>query len=127
MNNNQRGHHKRQGFTLVEILVALTILAITMGAYLSQLNTQISQTHTIRNRTLAHWTAQNHLATLRLENQWPSTGEQTFTSLQGQQEWRIVQQVNHTPNAHIKRVMLSVFTANNEFSGSLVGYVSNAK
>ena len=64
-------NNKNTGFTLVEILVALTILAITMGAYLSQLDSQITQTQSIRNRTLAHWAAQNHLANMRTEGRWP--------------------------------------------------------
>ncbi|MDC1340595.1 type II secretion system minor pseudopilin GspI [Oceanospirillaceae bacterium] len=117
--------NKNEGFTLVEILVALTILAITMGAYLSQLDTQISQTHTIRNRTLAHWAGQNHLANMRLKNQWPKTGDQSFSSVQGQQEWLIQQNVSTTANAQIKRVQLRMFAADGEFSGSLVGYVNN--
>ena len=118
-------NNKNTGFTLVEILVALTILAITMGAYLSQLDTQISQTHTIRNRTLAHWAAQNHLASMRIADQWPALGEQTFSGLQGQQEWRIQQQVSATPNGQIKRVELRMFAANGDFAGSLVGYLVN--
>jgi len=119
-------NNKSKGFTLVEILVALTILAITMGAYLSQLDTQVAQTHTIRNRTLAHWAGQNHLAKLRIENQWPGLGTQSFITIQGQQEWQIQQDVGATPNAQIKRVELRMFAADGEFSGSLVGYVSNA-
>jgi len=118
-------NNKSKGFTLVEILVALTILAITMGAYLSQLDTQVTQTHTIRNRTLAHWAGQNHLAKLRIDNQWPGLGTQTFNTVQGQQEWQIQQQVSATPNAQIKRVELRMFAADGEFSGSLVGYVAN--
>ena len=118
-------NNKNTGFTLVEILVALTILAITMGAYLSQLETQISQTHTLRNRTLAHWVGQNHLANVRLQDQSPSLGEQTFSRLQGQQEWLIQQQVSATPNARIKRIQLRMFAADGQFSGSLVGYHAN--
>ena len=118
-------NNKSTGFTLVEILVALTILAITMGAYLSQLDSQITQTHTIRNRTLAHWAAQNHLANMRTEERWPGLGKQTFSSIQGQQEWQIQQQVSITPNAHIKRVELRMFAADGEFVGNLVGYVAN--
>lgn len=118
-------NNKIKGFTLVEILVALTILAITMGAYFSQLNTQVSQTHSIRNRTLAHWVGQNHLAKLRIENQWPSLNSQTFRAVQGQQEWQILQRVSATPNAQIKRVELKMFAADGTFSGSLVGYVAN--
>ncbi len=116
---------QNKGFTLVEVLVALTILAITMGAYLSQLNTQISQTNHIRNRTLAHWAGQNHLATLRIENQWPGLGKQTFSNLQGQQEWQIQQQVSATHNGLIKRVELRMFASNGEFAGTLVGYLAN--
>ena len=118
---------KNTGFTLVEILVALTILAITMGAYLRQLDAQITQTHTIRNRTLAHWAGQNHLANMRIEQQWPSLGKQTFSSIQGQQEWQIQQQVSSTPNAQLKRVELRMFTADGDFSGSLVGYLAYAQ
>ena len=118
-------NNKNTGFTLVEILVALTILAITMGACLGELDSQMSQTHTIRNRTLAHSAAQNHLASMRIADQWPALGEQTFSGLQGQQEWRIQQQVSATPNGQIKRVELRMYTANGDFAGSLVGYLAN--
>lgn len=116
-----------KGFTLVEILVALTILAITMGAYLGQLDSQITQTHDIRNRTLAHWAGQNHLAKMRLDEQWPSPGKQTLTSFQGQQEWLIQQHVSVTPNSQMKRVELQMFDADGAFSGTLVGYLFNDK
>ena len=117
----------KRGFTLVEILVALTILAITMGAYLSQLDSQIIQTQSARDRTLAHWVAQNHLANMRLTKQWPSTGSQNYTAKQGQQTWQINQQVTATPNAKIKRIELTMFSASGDFSGSLVGYVTNER
>jgi|TARA_B110000967_G_C18900047_1_gene574091 general secretion pathway protein I len=116
---------KPNGFTLVEILVALTILAITMGAYLGQLDSQVKQTHTLRNRTLAHWAGQNHLATLRIQNQWPDLGAQTFSAVQGQQKWQIRQQISATPNTKIKRIELQMFAEDGEFSGSLVGYIAH--
>ena len=116
-----------KGFTLVEILVALTILAITMGAYLSQLDQQISQSHELKNRTMAHWLAQNHLAQMRIEERWPNPGILSAIVQQGQQTWHLQQQVSNTPNANIRRVSLNVTSDNGDFSGSLVGYINGAK
>jgi general secretion pathway protein I len=54
------------GFTLIEVLVALVIVGVALPALLLQVMTQVDATTAIRDRTLAHWVAQNKLAQLRL-------------------------------------------------------------
>ena len=120
-------NRQNEGFTLVEILVALTILSITMGAYLTHLNQQITQTHVLKNRTLGHWVAQNHLAQLRIEAQWPSTGSHTFKVQQGQQIWQLSQLVSNTPNPSIRRVAIKTADHAGDYSGTLVGYLNDGK
>ena len=60
-----------QGFTLVEILVALAVLAIALTATARSLGAAIDTTAALRDRTLARWVAEDRLAQLELSREWP--------------------------------------------------------
>ncbi|MEE4203563.1 MAG: type II secretion system minor pseudopilin GspI [Halieaceae bacterium] len=59
---------RSRGFTLVEVMVALAIVALTLPALLFSLDQQIDGTAYLRQRTLAQWVAANRIAELRLNN-----------------------------------------------------------
>jgi general secretion pathway protein I len=66
-----------RGFTLIEVLVALAIVAIGMAAVLGTLTSSASTVLYLRDKTLAQWVALNHIAEQRLQNtpgQVPSVG-----------------------------------------------------
>jgi general secretion pathway protein I len=111
------------GFTLVEILVALTIVAIAMGSYLQQFGVQAEQTLSLQARTLGHWAAQNHLAEMQLAKHWPNPGKQQIQVQQGGHAWLITQQTDTTPNPNIRRVELQLRTDAGQPVGVMVGYV----
>ena len=56
------------GFTLIEVLVALAIVAIGMAAVLGTLTSSASTVLYLRDKTLAQWIALNHIAEQRLQN-----------------------------------------------------------
>jgi general secretion pathway protein I len=56
------------GFTLIEVLVALAIVAIGMAAVLGTLTSSASTILFLRDKTLAQWIALNHIAEQRLQN-----------------------------------------------------------
>jgi general secretion pathway protein I len=65
------------GFTLIEVLVALAIVAIGMAAVLGTLTSSASTVLYLRDKTIAQWVALNHIAEQRLQNtpgQVPQTG-----------------------------------------------------
>lgn len=53
------------GFTLVEVLVALLVLALAMTAWQLRISQQLESAGALRDRTLAQWVALNQLTLLR--------------------------------------------------------------
>ena len=61
------GIARAHGFTLVEVLVALIIVALGMSALMSALSSSASSVSYMRDKTLAEWVALNQIATFRLQ------------------------------------------------------------
>src|SRR3546814_6942115 len=80
----QRRHAAPQrGFTLIEVLVALAIIAVAMGAAMRATQVMLDNSRAIRDKTLALLAADNTLARLRLEQAFPRAGTQTMPCPQG--------------------------------------------
>jgi general secretion pathway protein I len=59
----------RAGFTLIEVLVALVIVAVGMGAMLGALSSSANTVSYMRDKTFAEWVALNQIANTRLKLQ----------------------------------------------------------
>lgn len=103
------------GFTLVEVMVALTIVALSMTAIAASMNQMIDAANTMRERTYASWIAQNKIAELRLANVLPevssTSGEVDYAG--SQWSWRAV--VSETGIESFYRVDVSVSLAGSEY------------
>ncbi len=62
------------GFTLIEVMVALVIVAFGMGAVLAALSSAAGNIAALHDKTLAQWVALNQVADTRLGLQVPTTG-----------------------------------------------------
>ena len=71
-----------RGFTLVEVMVAMAIVAVALPALLFSLYQQLDGTEYLRDRTLASWVAANKLSELQLVV--ASTGEIPSGDLSGE-------------------------------------------
>ena len=64
----------QRGFTLIEVLIALVIVALGLSALLETLGSAADTSTWLRDKTFAQWIAMNQLETLRLSGTMPSSG-----------------------------------------------------
>ncbi len=97
------------GFTLVEILVALAVLAIALSATARSLGAALDTTAALRDRTLARWVAEDRLAELELRREWPELDVKEGDADMGGRAFHWRQETGVTPAARMRRVEVSVF------------------
>jgi general secretion pathway protein I len=66
---------RQRGFTLIEVLIALTVLAVALAAVIKAISSFVSNTAYLKERSLANWVGLNALAELRSSGEWPNAGE----------------------------------------------------
>lgn len=120
-------NRRHRGFTLVEVLVALAVLAIALAAILHTIGQAIDATTTLRDRSIALWVAQNRLAEHRMRRDWPAPDTTNGEAEIGGVKWFWREQVVTTPEPNIRRIEITVrHTADSQNTRArLVGYLRN--
>lgn len=119
----------QRGFTLVEVLVALAILAVALAAASRASLMMADSSVELRERMLASWTAQNRLAELRARRAWPDLGTREGEVEQAGQKLTWRETVSATPNAAFRRIEISVHAAGggDHALARLSGYLARAE
>ena len=99
------------GFTLVEVLVALAIVAVALAAGLRASSALLNHGQRQSEQLLAQLCAENELVRLRLLRQLPGLGETSAGCEQGGQTLRVTLVVGATPNPNFRRVEARVSSA----------------
>lgn len=99
----------RSGMTLIEVLVAVTVVAITLAAGFKAAGGLTVNAQRLSDLTVAQWCAENQFVQLKLAGGMPGVGDSEFQCRQLGRELRGVQQVRVTPNPNFRRVDAQVF------------------
>jgi general secretion pathway protein I len=113
-----------RGFTLVEVMVALAIVALALTAMASSMNTMIDNASTMRERTYASWIAQNKIAELRLAGVLPEVGTNSGELEYGGTQWSWRATISETGVESFMRIDVSVSLYDSDYDiRTVTGFV----
>jgi general secretion pathway protein I len=98
----------QHGFTLIEVLVALFIVALVLAAGLRATGVMTTTQQSLRAATMAAWSADNRLAELSLARALPALGRSAGPCPQADLDLHCDVEVSPSPNAAIRRVDVGV-------------------
>ena len=104
----RRGPRRQPGFTLIEVLVAVAVLATAMGAIMSAMTRYTANAVHLQERSMALFVAHNRLTEILLEPQWPSVGKSDGDEELAGNDWRWDVQVLETQDPALRRVDIQV-------------------
>lgn len=118
-----------RGFTLLEVLVALAIVAIAFSALIKAFGDSINNAAYLRDKTLAHWTALNKIAELELNGGVAGPVRESGNYEMGGREWHWRSIVEKTDDPDVLRVEMQVRADEDEEGtlASLIGYLGRSQ
>jgi len=107
--NYQSVKKQHSGFTLLEVMVALFIVAIAMGGAIKVMGNAANNTSRLTSKTFAQWVALNQMADLKIKKAWPKFGKIKGKQEMAGQKWVWRQETIKTADKNVKRIELSVW------------------
>ncbi|MBK9131948.1 MAG: type II secretion system minor pseudopilin GspI [Gammaproteobacteria bacterium] len=102
------GGTRARGFTLIEILVALAVIAIALAAIVGETAQSLNNAARLIDHTLAHWVAMNRITEQQLSPSWPAVGITTGSAELADREWFWTLKVSSTEDADVRRLDIEV-------------------
>ncbi|HEX9208017.1 MAG TPA: type II secretion system minor pseudopilin GspI [Steroidobacteraceae bacterium] len=99
---------RQPGFTLIEVLAALVIVALGMLGAIEAVNQSTRNATYLREKTLAHWIAMNLITERRLQPEPPPPDEQQGDVDFAGERWHWTQRVTQTAVQSMRRMDIAV-------------------
>ncbi len=119
----------QNGFTLLEIMVAIAILATAMTAVIKSTSQVSTNAFLLRQKTFAHWVAQNKMNELMITKAWPDVGKDKDETNLADLDWEVEIQTEAGMFEYVRKVTIYVSSADtpDEVATSVSGYLIEPK
>ena len=99
---------KTAGFTLLEVLVAMSIISLGLIGVFGSLNQMLGATALLRDKTLATWIATDRITEMRVNGEYPDAGERKDVIDMAGAEWSYTIKISKIPDMAMRRLDVSV-------------------
>lgn len=104
----QYGANRLSGFTLIEVMVALVIVALGMMAVKTQLDRYVLTAQFMEDKTLASWIGTNKIVELSTQQAWPELGDSDEELEFAGRLWQLEVEVSQTEVENLRRIDVDV-------------------
>ncbi|RDH82423.1 MAG: type II secretion system protein GspI [endosymbiont of Galathealinum brachiosum] len=84
------------GFTLIEVMVALAIIAIALASLIKASGNHTHSATYLKSKTLAHYVAMNEITQLQIDKAWPDLGTTKKSTEMADVEWYWTREIKKT-------------------------------
>lgn len=115
----------QSAFTLIEIMVALAIIAITLGAIIENTTASNRNAQYLRDKTIAGWVAMNQISLVRAKREWSNASTKKGSVEMAGRQWSWVLKIQKTDDANVRRLDIDVYPEDDDSQSlaSMTGFL----
>ncbi|MCP4980270.1 MAG: type II secretion system minor pseudopilin GspI [Gammaproteobacteria bacterium] len=119
------GDRRVRAFTLIEVMIALLVIAIGMGAVINTTGESGWKSAVLRQKTIASWVAQNQIALYRAKRTWGSTKPKSGVVEMANVKWAWEMKISTTDDPSLRRLDVDVsLKDDSDIKASLTGFIA---
>ena len=99
---------RRRGFTLLEVMIALLVITLGLGAVMATTGEAGWKSARLRETTIANWVAYNEIALYRASRTWNKVARLSGETEMANAEWVWRMQVKETDDPSLRRLEVEV-------------------
>ena len=116
---------KKRGFTLLEVMIALLVITLGMGAVINTTGESGWKSAQLKQGTIANWVAQNQIAEYRAKRTWNNATNKSGEVEMANTEWVWQMKISKTDDPSLRRLDVEVFIKGEDaLKASATGFIA---
>ncbi|MCP4387167.1 MAG: type II secretion system minor pseudopilin GspI [Gammaproteobacteria bacterium] len=122
--SHMRGKGSMRGFTLMEVMIALLVITLGIGAVINTTSESGWKSAQLKQKTLASWVAQNQIALYRAKRTWNNASSHSGQVVMANAVWIYQMKISATADPALRRIDVDVLLKGEDgVKASVTGFI----